>query len=228
MKKWLDLPDNIKNNSVKKYYNILYKKRFSLYAKRIFDIIAAILSVIVLLPGFLIISIAIKIDSKGPIMFSQVRVTQYGKHFNIYKFRTMVENADKIGPQVTAKNDVRVTEIGRFLRKYRLDEIPQLFNIILGDMSFVGARPEAVKYVDHYNDEMMATLLLPAGVTSEASIEYKDEELLLENSTDMDDTYISELLPEKMKYNLRSIEEYSFFKDIKIIIKTVIAMVKYR
>jgi lipopolysaccharide/colanic/teichoic acid biosynthesis glycosyltransferase len=226
MKKWQDLPENIKNDSVKKYYNILYKKRFSLYAKRIFDIIFAIISFIILLPVFIIISFAIKTDSKGPIIFSQVRVTQYGKHFRIFKFRTMVENADKTGEQVTAKNDVRITDIGKFLRKYRLDEIPQLFNIILGDMSFVGARPEVVKYVEQYNAEMMATLILPAGVTSEASIKYKDEELLLENSADIDETYVNKLLPEKMKYNLRSLEEYSFLKDIKIIIKTIITVLK--
>lgn len=226
MKKWQDLPENIKNDSVKKYYNILYKKRYSLYAKRIFDIIFAIISFIILLPVFIIISFSIKIDSKGPIIFSQVRVTQYGKHFRIFKFRTMVENADKTGEQITVKNDVRITNIGKFLRKYRLDEIPQLFNIILGDMSFVGPRPEVVKYVEHYKDEMMATLILPAGVTSEASIKYKDEELLLENSADIDETYVNKLLPEKMKYNLRSLEEYSFLKDIKIIIKTVITVLK--
>ena len=159
-------------------------------------------------------------------MFRQVRVTQYGKQFRIFKFRTMVNNADKIGTQVTTKNDARVTKVGKFLRKCRLDEIPQLLNIILGDMTFVGTRPEVVKYVDKYTDEMMATLLLPAGVTSEASIQYKDEELLLAHADDADETYINEVLPEKMKYNLRSIETFSFSSDIRTMLRTVAAVLK--
>lgn len=226
LKKWHDLPDYIKNDSVKKYYDLLYKKRHCLYAKRTFDILAVILFVIILSPVFLILSIAIKIDSKGPVIFCQSRVTQYGKRFRIFKFRTMVEKAERIGAPVTAKNDIRITNIGKFLRKYRLDEIPQLFNIITGDMSFVGTRPEVVKYVEKYTDEMKATLLLPAGVTSLASIQYKDEELLLANSADVEETYVYEILPEKMKYNLRSLEEFSFWGDIKIMIKTVAAVMK--
>lgn len=224
LKKWDDLPENMKNESVRYYYNILYKKRISLLAKRIFDIVVAIITFIILSPIFIILSLAIKIDSKGPIMFRQVRVTQYGKNFKIFKFRTMVNNADKIGTQVTTKNDTRVTRVGKFLRKLRLDEIPQLFNIILGDMSFVGTRPEVVKYVEKYTDEMMATLLLPAGVTSEASIQYKDEELLLSIADNVDEMYIHEVLPEKMKYNLRSLEEFNFFADIKTMFKTLIAV----
>lgn len=226
LRKWEELPDNMKKDNVRKYYDILYKKPFSIYAKRIFDILVAILTFIILSPLFGVLSIAIKIDSKGPIMFRQVRVTQYGKQFKIFKFRTMVNNADKIGTQVTTKNDARVTRIGRLLRKLRLDEIPQLFNIILGDMSFVGTRPEVVKYVERYTDDMMATLLLPAGVTSEASIQYKDEELLLSNSDNADETYVNEVLPEKMKYNLRSIESFSFWKEIKIMFRTVGAVIK--
>lgn len=226
LKRWQDLPDDIKNDSVKKYYDLLYKKRHCLYAKRIFDVAAAILFLIILSPVFLILSIAVKIDSKGPVMFCQVRVTQYGKRFKIYKFRTMIDNADKIGAQVTIKNDARITNMGKVLRKYRLDEIPQLFNIILGDMSFVGTRPEVVKYVEKYNDEMKATLLLPAGVTSEASIQYKDEELLLANSSDVEETYVNEILPEKMKFNLKSLEEFSFRGDIKTMVRTVAAVVK--
>jgi lipopolysaccharide/colanic/teichoic acid biosynthesis glycosyltransferase len=212
LKKWDDLPE--------------YMKRCSLFAKRIFDVVVAILTFIILAPIFIILSLAIKIDSKGPVMFRQTRVTQYGKKFKIFKFRTMVNNADKIGAQVTTKNDVRVTRVGRFLRKLRLDEIPQLFNIILGDMSFVGTRPEVVKYVEEYTDEMMATLLLPAGVTSEASIQYKDEELLLSIADDADETYIHEVLPEKMKYNLESIEKFNFFSDIKTMVRTIVVVVK--
>lgn len=226
LKTWQDLPDDIKNDNVKKYYDLLYKRRTSLYAKRIFDIVVAILLFIMLIPVSFVLSIAIKIDSSGPVMFRQVRVTQYGKKFKIFKFRTMIVNAHKIGAQVTVKNDARVTNIGKLLRKYRLDEIPQLVNIILGDMSFVGTRPEVVKYVEKYTDEMKATLLLPAGVTSEASIQYKDEELLLANSDDVEETYVNEILPEKMKYNLRSLEEFSFWGDIKTMIRTVVAVVK--
>lgn len=226
LKKWDDLPENMKNESVRQYYELLYEKRYSLLAKRIFDLIIAIITFIILSPVFVILSLAIKMDSKGPVMFRQIRVTQYGKKFRIYKFRTMVNNADKIGTQVTTKNDSRVTKVGKILRKLRLDEIPQLFNIILGDMSFVGTRPEVVKYVERYTDEMMATLLLPAGVTSEASIQYKDEELLLSIADDVDEMYIYEVLPEKMKYNLGSIKKFNFFSDIKTMVRTVVAVVK--
>ncbi|EKN71330.1 sugar transferase [Neobacillus bataviensis LMG 21833] len=226
LKKWEKLPYHLKNDSVKKYYDILYKKRFSLFAKRIFDIVAAILTFICLSPVFIIISIAIKIDSKGSVMFRQERVTQYGKLFRIYKFRTMVNDADKIGTQVTTNNDTRITKIGKVLRKLRLDEIPQLLNIISGDMSFVGTRPEVVKYVTSYTDEMMATLLLPAGVTSEASIKYKDEERLLSNAKNADEVYVNNVLHEKMRYNLKSLENYSFFNDLKTMFKTVFAVLK--
>ncbi|MDF2948220.1 MAG: sugar transferase [Sedimentibacter sp.] len=226
LKKWNDLPDDMKNDSVKKYYELLYKKRHSLCAKRIFDITVAMISFIILFPVFLVLSIAIKVDSRGPVLFCQTRVTQYGKRFKIFKFRTMIDNADKTGAQITVKNDARITNIGRVLRKYRLDEIPQLFNIILGDMSFVGTRPEVVKYVEKYKDEMKATMLLPAGVTSEASIQYKDEELLLVDSSEAESIYVNELLPEKMKYNLRSLEEFNFWGDIIILIRTAEVLMK--
>jgi lipopolysaccharide/colanic/teichoic acid biosynthesis glycosyltransferase len=226
LRKWEDLPESIRNESVRSYYEALYEKRFSLFAKRIFDILVAIVTFIVLSPAFVIISIAIKLDSRGPVMFRQVRVTQYGRQFRIFKFRTMVNNADKIGAQVTTKNDARVTKIGKILRKLRLDEFPQLFNIILGDMSFVGTRPEVVKYVDRYTDEMLATLLLPAGVTSEASIHFKDEELLLANAENADETYVNEVLPEKMKHNLRSMVKFSFWGEIKTMVRTVAAVIK--
>ncbi len=224
LKSWDDLPENMKNDSVKRYYEILEKKRTSFIMKRLFDFFVAIITLVILLPLFLLISIAIKIDSKGPVMFKQVRVTQYGKQFKIFKFRTMVNNAEKIGTQVTTKNDGRVTRVGRLLRKFRLDEIPQLLNIITGDMTFVGTRPEVLKYVEKYSEEMMATLLLPAGVTSEASIQYKDEELLLANADNADETYVKKVLPEKMRYNLRSIESFNFFSDIKTMFRTVLAV----
>ena len=224
LKSWDDLPENMKNDSVKRYYEILEEKRTSLIMKRLFDFFVAIITLVILLPLFLLISIAIKIDSKGPVMFKQVRVTQYGKQFKIFKFRTMVNNAEKIGTQVTTNNDGRVTRVGRLLRKFRLDEIPQLLNIITGDMTFVGTRPEVLKYVEKYSEEMMATFLLPAGVTSEASIQYKDEELLLANADNADETYVKKVLPEKMRYNLRSIESFSFFSDIKTMFRTVLAV----
>ncbi|HFK1472873.1 TPA: sugar transferase [Bacillus paranthracis] len=216
----------MKTDSVKKYYELLYKKRFSLFFKRIFDIVMGVFVLLILSPMFILISVAIKVDSKGPIIFRQVRVTQYGKQFEILKFRTMVNDADKVGTQVTTRNDNRITRVGKLLRKIRLDEIPQLFNVILGDMSFVGTRPEVVKYVEKYTDEMMATLLLPAGITSEASIQYKNEEQLLTNTENVDETYINEVLPEKMRYNLRSIESFCFFGDIRTMINTVFAVIK--
>lgn len=186
----------------------------------------ASIMLIILSPIFIVLAIAIKIDSPGPVFFRQERITQYGRIFKIFKFRTMVNNADKIGTQVTVKNDSRITRVGTFIRNCRLDEISQLLNIITGDMTFVGTRPEVKKYVDKYNNEMLATLLLPAGVTSLASIYYKDEAKLLEGIEDTDKTYIEKILPEKMKYNLQAIREFSFMEDIKLMFKTVLAVIK--
>ena len=228
IKHWDKLPDNMKNESVREYYEVLSKKSIQLIFKRIFDITLAAILLIILSPLLLIIAVIIKLDSKGPAIYRQTRVTQYGKEFRICKFRTMIPSADTIGTQVTTKNDMRITKIGRILRKYRLDEIPQLFNIIIkGDMTFVGTRPEVPRYVKHYTNEMMATLLLPAGITSEASIKYKDEESLLANASaeDIEVIYTQEVLPEKMNYNLRAIKGFSFVNDIKVIFKTGIAMV---
>lgn len=226
LRKWEDLPDTMKNDSVRKYYDILKKRQKSLITKRVFDFIAAIILLVILSPILLILSIAIKLDSTGPVMFRQIRVTQYGRQFRIFKFRTMVNNADKIGTQVTVNNDTRVTKVGKILRRLRLDEIPQLFNIISGDMSFVGTRPEVVKYIEQYSDGMMATLLLPAGVTSEASIQFKDEERLLANAENADEAYVTTVLPEKMKYNLRSIKEFSFLGEIMTMFRTFWAVVQ--
>ena len=226
MRKWNDLPKEMQVEQVKKYYEILQCHKGSLLAKRIFDIIVASLLVVILSPILLFLSILIKIDSPGPVMFRQVRVTTYGKPFRIFKFRTMVNNADKIGTQVTTKGDSRVTRMGKMLRGCRLDELPQLFNVLKGEMSLVGTRPEVEKYVAHYTDEMKATLLMPAGITSRASIEYKDEERLLESAENADEVYIHQVLPEKMKYNLRAIEKFSFWDDIKTMFATVIAVIK--
>lgn len=224
MKKWCELPKEMQTEEVKKYYDILQRRKGSLLAKRLFDVVVASIMLVILSPVLLILSIMIKLDSKGPVMFRQVRVTTYGRTFRIFKFRTMVNNADKIGTQVTTKGDARITRVGKMLRGCRLDELPQLLNIITGDMSFVGTRPEVEKYVAHYTDEMKATLLLPAGVTSQASIKYKDEEKLLESAENADEVYVKEVLPAKMKYNLQAIEEFSFWKDIKTMIETVLAV----
>lgn len=226
MKKWEDLPKDMQVDAVRKYYIILEKHRGSLILKRIFDIIVACLLLIVLSPVLAVLSILIKADSEGPVFFRQVRVTRYGKSFRIFKFRTMVNNADKIGTQVTTKEDARVTRVGRKLRGCRLDELPQLINILTGDMTFVGTRPEVGKYVAKYTDEMKATLLLPAGVTSMASIEYKDEEKLLESADNADQVYVEKILPEKMKYNLEAIEKFSFWQDLRTMAVTVIAVIK--
>lgn len=226
MRKWEDLPKDMQVDAVRKYYIILEKHRGSLILKRIFDIIVACLLLIVLSPVLVVLSVLIKVDSEGPIFFRQVRVTRYGKPFRIFKFRTMVNNADKIGTQVTTKGDARVTRVGRKLRGCRLDELPQLINIVTGDMTFVGTRPEVEKYVAKYTGEMKATLLLPAGVTSMASIEYKDEEKLLESADNADEVYVDKILPEKMKYNLEAIEKFSFWQDLRTMAATVIAVIK--
>lgn len=224
--KWEKLPDNFKTDIIKEYYDVLKTKQTQLIFKRAFDILFSLLFAIVLLPFLLIMSILVVIDSGFPILYLQERVTKNGNKFKIFKFRTMVNNADKIGSLVTTHNDNRITKIGKILRKLRLDELPQIFNILLGSMSFVGTRPEVQKYVDAYSDEMVATLLLPAGVTSTASIEYKDESELLENCENVDETYINTVLPQKMQYNLQYLKDFSLLGDIKILIKTAIALIK--
>lgn len=224
LRKWEELPDFMKTEAVRPYYDILSKKKKALMVKRAFDIVMAAFLLILLFPVMLAMAIAVKLDSKGEVFFRQERVTQYGKIFKIYKFRTMVKNADQLGSQVTTKNDARVTRIGRFLRKYRLDETSQLFNVLSGDMSFVGTRPEVPKYVKKYTDEMYATLLLPAGITSEASIMYKDEEKLLAEAESADDVYIDKVLPEKMQYNLASLQCFNLRTEMQIMVKTAFAV----
>lgn len=226
LKNWNELPEYMRTDEVRPYYDLLQKKRLSLFLKRVFDIVVSLIMIILCSPILLVISILIVKDSKGGVFYRQERVTQYGRVFRIFKFRTMVQNADQIGTQVTVSNDSRITKIGNKLRNCRLDELPQLFNIFLGDMTFVGTRPESVHYVKSYTNEMYATLLLPAGVTSEASIEYKDEADLLDQADDVDSVYINEVLPEKMKYNLNSIKEFSFFKEIATMFKTVFAVLR--
>lgn len=224
LKKWEDLPDFMQVPEVRSYWEILNRKRFSLFLKRVFDLFAGLILLVILLLPMLIIAICIKIDSKGTVFYRQERVTRYGKHFRIHKFRTMVSNADKIGSLVTVGNDSRITRVGSKLRKLRLDELPQVLDVISGNMSFVGTRPEAVKYVERYKPEYNATLLLPAGITSEASIRYKDEDKLLNAADDVDKIYLEHVLPEKMKWNLESVKQFRFCGEIATMFRTVFAV----
>lgn len=224
LKKWDDIPEFMRNSEVKYYYDLLKKKKISLLLKRIIDIIGGILLLILFSIPLIVIAIIIKLDSDGPIFYRQERVTIYGKIFYIHKFRTMVNEADKYGTSVTLKNDNRITKVGIKLREYRLDELPQIFDLIYGNMSFVGTRPEITKYVNQYKPEYMATLLLPAGITSETSIRFKDESTLLESADNVDEVYINDILPVKMKYNLKSIENFSILSDMITIYRTIMAV----
>ena len=224
LKSWNSLPDFMRTEEVRPYYDVLQKRKGSMILKRLFDFFVSLILFLIIWPILLLIAIAIKLDSPGSAFFNQERVTTYGRRFKIHKFRTMVINADKIGSQVTVSNDQRITRVGKMLRGVRLDELPQIINILKGDMSFVGTRPEVPKYVDAYKSEYYATLLLPAGVTSEASIRYKDEDRLLSGAEDVDRIYIEEVLPAKMAWNLKSIEKFRFFREIITIIRTVFAV----
>ncbi len=207
LREWDALPDFMRVPEVKPYYESLQQKKAQLVLKRIFDILAVIFFFTVLGIPMVVIAILIKLDSEGPVFYRQERVTTYGKHFKIHKFRTMVSNADKIGSMVTVSGDSRITRVGKKLRKLRLDEFPQLFDVLQGNMSFVGTRPEAEKYVDCYQPEFYATLLLPAGIT-------------LSGVNDVDKVYIEQVLPAKMKWNLRSVEQFSFAGDMATMART--------
>lgn len=224
LKKWDMLPAFMQTESVREYYDILSHKKISLVVKRLFDIVASFVLLIILSPFMLIIALLIKADSHGPVFFRQERVTQYGRTFRIFKFRTMVDGADRKGSLVTVGNDSRITRMGQLLRKIRLDELPQLINVLTGDMTFVGTRPEVRKYVEAYTDEMNATLLLPAGITSRASIRYKDEDELLDGAYDVDKVYTQEVLPGKMAYNLESIKGFSCISELATMLETVAAV----
>lgn len=227
---WTELPHHMQCEEVKSYYEVLKKKKGALVIKRLFDIVVSSVMLVLVSPILVGIALCIKLDSEGPVFYRQERITTYGKTFRIFKFRTMVVNADRIGALVTTGNDSRITNIGRKIRKCRLDELPQLINILLGDMTFVGTRPEVKKYVDAYTNEMLATLLLPAGVTSLASIKYKDEDEIISKYTSqglsVDEAYIEKVLPDKMVYNLEYVKEFSFYKDIKLMFDTVLAVLK--
>ena len=225
LKEFKELPKEMQNDSVLKYYDVLKQKKIMLLLKRFLDFIGSLILLILLSPILIILAILIKIDSKGPVFYRQERVTTNGKIFKIFKFRTMIQDADKRGALITGKQDSRITRIGNKIRKCRLDELPQLINILKGEMSFVGTRPEVKKYVDMYTDEMKATLLMPAGVTSMASIKFKDEDEIISKQTKkgktVDEAYVNDILPEKMKWNLEYIKKFSIWEDIKICFKTV-------
>ncbi|MBQ4604450.1 MAG: sugar transferase [Clostridia bacterium] len=225
LRKWDELPTEMQTPEVKEYYDILNKKKPQLILKRVFDVTVSFLLLLILSPIFIILSIAIKLDSRGPVFYRQTRVTQYGEEFRIFKFRSMVTDADK-GSLLTVGGDSRITRTGKFIRKYKLDELSQLIDVFRGKMTFVGTRPEVPKYVEKYTPEMMATLLLPAGITSEASVYYKDENELLDASDDVEKTYLEVVLPDKMKYNLAAIRSFGFFDDIKVMILTVLEVLR--
>lgn len=228
LRPWQLLPDEMRTKEVRKYYNILMKHRMWLKMKRFLDVIVAGIMLAVLIIPMGVIALAIRLDSPGPVFFRQARVTQYGRIFRIYKFRTMVDNASKLGSAVTVDNDVRITKVGAFLRKYRMDEFPQVFNILAGDMTLVGTRPEVPKYVNKYTKEMYATLLLPAGLTSRTSIAYKDEDKLLGEAVDEESTdniYLNEVLPAKMRYNLESMKHFGVKSDATVLWDTFASVV---
>ena len=212
----------MQTDEVAKYYEILKHKKVSLFFKRLFDILFALVLTVILLIPMGVIAAAVRADSPGPVFFRQRRVTTGGKVFRIFKFRTMYVNDNSKNAQVTSGSDSRITKVGRALRKLRLDELPQIFNVIAGDMSFVGTRPEVERYVKAYTPEMYATLLMPAGVTSMTSILYRSEEEILEKAADVEKAYIEEILPQKMEYNLQYIEKFSVFYDIYTVVMTVV------
>ena len=226
LKRWEDLPDFMRIPQVRPYWESLGAKKGQLFVKRVFDVAAAGMLLCILLIPMLVIAFMIKADSRGPVFYRHERVTAYGRRFRIHKFRTMVKDAERFGDTVTAADDARITRMGKKLRRYKLDELPQLIDVLRGDMTFVGTRPEAVKYVEAYRPEYYATLLLPAGITSEASIRFRNEEKLLSRSEDVDKAYLTRILPEKMKLNLASIRSFSLLKEFVTLLKTVFLVLR--
>ncbi len=224
-REWGELPEFMRNEEVKPYYEVLNRRRGSIAVKRTFDFAMSSVMLAAFSPVFAVLALMIKLDSKGPVFYRQERVTQYGRVFKIYKFRTMVQDADKIGSLVTTSGDERITRVGKRLRGCRLDELPQLINIWKGEMSFVGTRPEVVKYVKQYTREMYATLLLPAGVTSEASVMFKDEDVMIaegvKEGLSVDEVYVERVLPEKMKGNLDGVRRFSVWGELLVMVKTL-------
>ncbi|HEX3017588.1 MAG TPA: sugar transferase [Caproicibacter sp.] len=222
---YTQLPENMQNEFTKQYFEMLSKHRFSLGAKRVFDVVVSALILLILSPFLLILALAVKLDSPGPVFYRQVRVGRYNQDFKIYKFRTMVQNADKIGPPLTMGKDPRITRVGSLIRKLRLDEFSQLLNVLNGSMSLVGPRPEVRRYVDAYTPEYMATLLIRPGITATSSIAFKDEDKLLNSGGDPEKIYVEKILPPKMALNLEYMKHISVLHDIKIMFQTVAAVI---
>ena len=193
---------------------------------RFFDFILSLVGLVVLAPIFIVLAIWIKIDSKGPVFYKQVRVGKNSIDFELFKFRSMVVGADKKGLITVGGRDPRITHSGYFIRKYKLDELPQLINVLVGDMSLVGPRPEVRKYVELYTDEQQKVLSVKPGITDYASIEYMDENEILGKSSDPEKTYIEDIMPEKIKYNMKYINNKNLFEYFKIIFLTVLKIVR--
>jgi lipopolysaccharide/colanic/teichoic acid biosynthesis glycosyltransferase len=218
------LPKNMKNPITRVYWDILAKKRGTMAGKRAFDVICSVLLLLLLSPFMLILAAAIKFDSPGPVFYRQMRVGKYGHDFKIYKFRTMVQNAEKIGPPLTTGKDPRITRIGLLIRRLRLDEFSQLLNVLNGSMSLVGPRPEVRRYVEQYSPEYMATLLVRPGITAPASIAFRDEAKILKAGENPEKTYVAKILPPKMAMDLDYIKHISVWNDVRIIFRTVITV----
>ena len=193
---------------------------------RFFDFVLSLVGLVILAPIFIVLAAWIKIDSVGPVFYKQIRVGQNGKDFGLFKFRSMVVDADKKGLITVGGRDPRITRSGYFIRKYKLDELPQLINVLVGDMSLVGPRPEVRKYVELYDDDQNKVLSVKPGITDYASIEYMDENEILGKSTDPEKTYIKEIMPEKIKYNMKYIKNRSLIEYFKIIFLTVLKIIR--
>lgn len=221
MSKVLIKESMVKTASPEAIEEILEKRKIQLILKRIFDIIVSFIGLLVLLPIFMIIAFIIKVDSKGPIFFRQIRIGKNGKKFKIFKFRTMVVDAEKKGMQITIDGDNRITRAGYILRKSKLDELPQLINVLKGDMSFVGPRPEVPRYVAMYDERQRSILKVTPGITDIASIEFRDENSLLAKSKNPEETYKKEIIPRKIELNMEYIKNMSVIYDIGLILKTI-------
>lgn len=201
------------------------KKKLNFVCKRVFDFTASLLGLLILSPILLVTAIFIKIDSRGPIFFKQKRVGKNKKTFEIYKFRTMVTDAEKMGKQITVGNDRRITRIGKVIRKCKLDELPQLINVLKGEMSLVGPRPEVPRYVELYDEYQEQILLVKPGITDYASIKFINENEILGASSDPEEEYIKEIMPNKIELNMQYINNFSIFEDIRLILKTILYIV---
>jgi len=224
MPPWEDLPPTLQTEEVRPYYEALSRRGLQLRLKRLLDVVGATVLFVLLGWLFVILALLIKLDSPGPVFFRQRRVTQFGREFRIVKFRTMTYRPAALGDQITRGDDPRITRVGAVLRRYRLDEISQLIDILRGTMSFVGTRPEVPDYVRQYTPQMRATLLLPAGVTSTASIEFKDEAQILAAAPPGQDAYVTQVLPAKMRLNLRDVRDFSIGRDLRIAFRTILAV----